>query len=258
MNPQDNATKVADLDQLLDFRDKTERISAFLTKRLKDHLSTLSPVLAPKLVFGKYIGARDSAPHADEAFGQLTRKYNEVSGSPFNLRGDLPENALSSSDGGIEIYPWEYTHEAHGLKTTKNISMTSPVRWVATYVSEYSPAQMQKLLLTPGERRPDSVRNFIVNSIAFQLVLSRKALLMQLLKDLRYDVTVQPLPGLGKLPMVVFDVQLASFRPADDLLLTAVRLSGVPAFIELIDTGAVSNLEDPLRQQIEARIQQAV
>ncbi|MBZ5573917.1 MAG: hypothetical protein LAO09_18790, partial [Acidobacteriia bacterium] len=42
---------------------------------------------------------------------------------------------------------------------------------------------------------------------------------------------------LGKLPMVIFNVQLTSFRPADDLLLTAVRLSGVPAFIELIDTG---------------------
>jgi hypothetical protein len=123
--------------------------------------------------------------------------------------------------------------------------------------SEYSPAQMQKLMLSPGERRLDSVRNFVVNSIAFQLVLSRKALLMQLLKDLRYDITVQPLPGLGKLPMVIFNVQLASFRPADDLLLTAVRLSGVPAFIELIDTDALSNLEDPLRQQIEARIRQA-
>jgi hypothetical protein len=255
MDTQDSATKVADLDQLLDFRDKTERISAFLTKRLKDHLGTLRLLLEPRLVFGKYSGARDSTPLSDEAFGLLKKKYNEVCGPPFNLRGDLPDDALSSSDGVIEIYPWEYTHEAHGLKTTKNISMTSPVRWVVTYASEYSPAQMQKL--TPGERRPDSVRNFIVNSIALQLLLSRKALVTQLLKDLRYDITVEPLPGLGKLPMVLFNVQLASFRPADELLLTAVRLSGVPAFIELIDTDALSNLEDPLRQQIEARIQQA-
>jgi hypothetical protein len=257
MNTQDNVTKVADLEQLLEFRDKTERISTFLTKRLKDHLDTLGPILAPKRVFGKYTGARDSAPLADEAFGQLTRKYNEVSGLPFNLRGDLPDDVLAASDTGIEIYPWEYTHEAHGLKTAKNISMTSPVRWVATYVSDYSPSQMQKLMMTPGERRPDSVRNFVINSIAFQLVLSRNPLLMQLLKDLRYEITVQPLPGLGKLPMVIFNVPLASFRPADDLLLTAIRLSGVPAFIEMIDTNAVSNLEDPLRHQIEARIQQA-
>jgi hypothetical protein len=251
MDTQDHATKVADLDQLLDFRDKTERISTFLTKRLKDHLSALNPLLQPKLVFGKYAGARDPVALADETFGELKRKYGEVCGPPFNLRGDLREDALAACDGGIEIYPWEYTHEAQGPKTAKNILMTCPVRWVVTYASEYSPTQMQKLMLTPGERKPDSVRDFVTCSIAFQLLLSRKTLLMQLLKDLRYDITMEPLPGLGKLPMVIFNVRLASFRPADELLLTAVRLSGVPAFIELIDTEA-GNLADPLRQQIEA------
>lgn len=252
MDTQDNAAKVTDLDQLLDFRDKTERISAFLTKRLKDHLAALSLVLEPKLVFGKYTGSRDSAPLADEAFGQLKRKFSEASGPPFNFRGDLPEDALSASDGGIQIYPWEYTHEARGPKTTKEIAMTSPVRWVVTYASEYSPVQMQ----ASGERRSESARNFVVNSLAFQLVLSRRALLTQLLKDLRYEITFEPLPGLGKLPMVVFNVALPSFRPADNLLLTAVRLSGVSAFIELIDTDALSSLEDPLRRQIEERIRE--
>jgi hypothetical protein len=56
--------------------------------------------------------------------------------------------------------------------------------------------------------------------------------------------------------MAVFNVALPSFRPADDLLLTAVRLSGVPAFIELIDTDALSSVEDPLRRQIEERIRE--
>jgi hypothetical protein len=251
MDTQDNTTKVTDLDQLLDFRDKTERISAYLTKRLKDHLGILGPLLASRLVFGRYTGSRDSAPLADEAFVQLKKKYSEVTGPPFNLRGDLPDDGLTASDSDIAIYPWEYTHAAQGPKANKNISLTCPVRWVVTYASEYSPAQMQQLLATPGERRPDSVRDFVANSLAFQLVLSRKPLLMQLLKDLRYEVTMLPLPGLGKLPMVTFTVQLASFRPADDLLLTAVRLSGVPAFIELIDTESV-NLADPLRQQIDA------
>src|SRR5262249_29450144 len=155
-------------------------ISAFLTKRLKDHLSTLSPILAPKLVFGKYTGSRESAPLADDTFGQLKKKYSEVCGPPFNLRGDLPDDALSSADGAIEIYPWEYSHEAQGPKATKNISMSCPVRWVVTYASEYSPAQMQKLMMTPGERRPDAIRSFIVNSLSLQLLLSRKPLLMQL------------------------------------------------------------------------------
>jgi hypothetical protein len=251
MDTEDSVTKVADLEQLLNFREKTERISAFLIKRLREHLGTLSPLLAPRLVFGKYAGARDSVPQADEAFEKLKRQYTEVCGPPFNFRGDLPEDALSSAEGAIGIFPWEYMHEVQGVKSAKSILMTSPIRWVVTYASEYSPAQMQKLMVTPGERRLDSVRNFVTNSIAFQLVLTRKPLLMQLLRDLRYEITIQPLPGLGKLPMVTFNVQLTSFRPADDLLLTAVRLSGVPAFIELIDSEAV-NLPDPLRRQLEA------
>jgi hypothetical protein len=57
---------------------------------------------------------------------------------------------------------------------------------------------------------------------------------------------------LERLPMAVIGVPVPSFRPADDLLLTAVRLSGVSAFIELIDTETLSGIQDPLRQQVEA------
>jgi hypothetical protein len=44
---------------------------------------------------------------------------------------------------------------------------------------------------------------------------------------------------------------LASFRPSDSLILAATRLSGVPAFIELIDVDAVQTLHDPLKLRIE-------
>jgi hypothetical protein len=57
--------------------------------------------------------------------------------------------------------------------------------------------------------------------------------------------------------MTVLSVPLPSFRPSDELLLTAVRISGVPAFIELIDINAVRSLEDPLRLRIEALAQES-
>jgi hypothetical protein len=44
---------------------------------------------------------------------------------------------------------------------------------------------------------------------------------------------------------------LPSFRPADDLILTAIRFSGVPAFIELIDVEALNTLQDPLKLSLE-------
>ena len=69
--------------------------------------------------------------------------------------------------------------------------------------------------------------------------------------DLRYDVRVEVGPGLGKLPLLTISSRISSFRPTDELILSAIRFSGVPAFIELVDTEAVRRLEDPLRQQVE-------
>ena len=47
MTGQDGAPSIMNLEELLGFREITERISSFLHKRLKDHLATLSPLLAP-------------------------------------------------------------------------------------------------------------------------------------------------------------------------------------------------------------------
>ena len=87
-------------------------------------------------------------------------------------------------------------------------------------------------------------------------LLSRNAALVQLFKDLRWEVETVPLPGLERLQVVTFRIPVTSFRPADDLLLTAVRLSGVPSFIELIDTAALPQMADPLLAQIEALLPQ--
>ena len=84
---------------------------------------------------------------------------------------------------------------------------------------------------------------------AFSLRLSA----VQLLDDLRYDVRVEVGPRLGKLLLLLTNSRISSFRPPDELVLAAIRFSGVPAFIELVDTEAVRQLEDALRQQV-ARI----
>jgi hypothetical protein len=220
-------------------------------------LATLAPLLAPGRVLGKHAGSRESAPRADEALAELSQKYQQARGNPFDVKGDLNEEVLTAIAPGIQIYPYEYSHEAVGAKASRQISMTSPMRWVATYGSEYSLSQLRNLLLTGGERRPQPVKQFVVNALAFQAVLARNGSVSQLLGDLRYEITVAALPGLDKLPMVNFSVPIPSFRPPDDLLLTAVRFSGVPAFIELIDTKAMHELEDPLRRQIVQLAQEA-
>jgi len=246
------APQIANLDELLEFRETTERISGLLNKRLRDHLTTLTPLLAPGRVLGKFAGARDAAPRADEALAELTEKYRQSCGSPFDLKPDLDEEALASIAASVRVYPYEYSYEARGVKAARKIAMTSPVRWVVSYQTEYSLSQIRGLTQAPSERQTQSIRQFVVNALAFQVVLARNTAVAHLLRDLRYAVSTEALPGLEKLPLAVFRFDLPSFRPPDELLLTATRLSGVPAFIELIDRAALREMADPLRRELEA------
>ncbi|HEV3200146.1 MAG TPA: hypothetical protein VGZ73_19710 [Bryobacteraceae bacterium] len=256
MAEQEIAPKVLSLDELLGFREATERVSGFLNQRLKDHLTALSPLLVPGRVLGKHVGARESAPRADEALADLSEKYKQVCGSLSGLKPDLDEDVLAAIGSAIQAYPYEYGYEAKGAKASRQIAMTSPIRWVVSYGAGGSLSQMRTQLLNATDRRTPPVRQFVVNALAFQVTLGRSPGAAHLVQDLRYEIRTQDLPGLEGLPLMTFSVPLPSFRPADDLLLTATRLSGVPAFIEVIDREAVRSLQDPLRLQIEALLQE--
>jgi hypothetical protein len=256
MAEQESAPKIVSLDELLGFREATERVSAYLNKRLRDHLTSLSPLLVPGRVLGKHVSARESAPRADEALAELSEKYKQVCGSLSGLKPDLDDEVLVAMGAAIQIYPYEYNYEAKGSKATRQIAMTCPTRWVVTYGAGGALSQIRTQLLNPAERRTPAVRQFVVNALAFQVILGRSPGAAHLIQDLRYDIRTQALPGLEGLPLVTFSLQVPSFRPADDLLLTAARLSGVPAFIEVIDPDEVRKLQDPLRIQIEALLEE--
>ncbi|HEY2012910.1 MAG TPA: hypothetical protein VGH38_05380 [Bryobacteraceae bacterium] len=257
MTPQESVTPIMDHDELLGFRETTERISGFLHKRLKEHLAALSPLLAPGRVFGKHAGGRESAPRADEALAELSEKYKQACGTLIFLKPELDEETLSGIVPTVQIHPYEYSLEVQGTKAARSVSMTSPVRWVLTYATEYSLSQMRHVLSGAGERRPQPVKQFVVNALALQVFLARSPGVSHLLRDLRYDIGVQSLPGMEGLPLSVFSVPVPSFRPPDDLLLTAIRLSGIPAFIELIDIDALNRVRDPLQAQIETLAEEA-
>jgi hypothetical protein len=257
MSGPNTAPSNLSLDELLEIRETTERVSAYLYRRVREHLATLAPILAPGRVLGKHVGSREAAARADETLNELAAKYKQTLGGSFNLKPDLDEEALAGIGSTIHVYPFEYTHEAKGAKASKTVAMTSPVRWVVTYGSEYSLSQFRTQMSTGGDRRVPPLRQFVVNALAFQVVLGRNPLVSQLFGDLRYEIEIAGLPGLEKLPLVNFSVPVPSFRPPDDLLLTATRLSGVPAFIELIEMEALNNIPDPLRLKIESLAQEA-
>jgi len=226
-----DTAKVLTFEQLLDLRDKTEAISQFLYKRLKAHLETLRLLLAPGRLLGKYVGVKEDVVGADKAFAQLQELYRGVCGKPFALPAELDESPIKLLENRLELYPWEYVHQAKTEHEIKAVTITSPVHWVLTYNAGYTLSQVLQAVVGKEQRQSVALRQFVVNVLVMHLVLAKYPGIAQLLTDLRYQVHVDKLPGLGDLPLVTLSTCLPSFRPSDQLILTATRFSGVPAFI---------------------------
>jgi hypothetical protein len=251
MEEKNSAEKPLTFEQLADLRNKTETVSQFLQKQLKAHLETLRPLLAPRRLLGKYAGVKEDIAGADRAFAQLQEQFKAVCSRPFALPPELDDGLVANIDNRIDLYPWEYTHQANSERETKPVTITSPVRWVLTYSSEYTLSQLIQTLAGKEQRHSGSIRQFVVNALVMHAVLTKFPGITQLLTDLRYEIRTEKTASLGELPLVTIRSCLPSFRPADSHILAATRLSGVPAFIELIDIDAVHRLQDPLKLRIE-------
>jgi hypothetical protein len=243
-------------EQLAELREKTEAVSGLLLSQLRGHLDTIRPLLAPRRLLGDYVRSpmKEDVIGADVALKRLREKYKEICGKPFALPPELDEATVAMMESRLELYPWEYAHEAKNEKESKAVTMTSPVRWALTYMSGYTLSQLRQAVAGKAERRQEDVRQFLVNALVMQYVIAKFPGITRLFNDLRYDIQLETCSGLGDLPLVTITSVLPSFRPTDDVLLGAIRLSGVPAFVELIDFGAVAKLEDRLKLQIEEKL----
>jgi len=235
-------------------RSKTEIISRFLQEQLIAHLETLRPILSPERLFGKTVGSKAEVPLADRALAQLQQSYKPFVARPFDLPTEFDQYWLTLVGNRVALYPWEYAYEASHGQETRSITMTSPIRWVVSFTSGYTLSQFRQALIGQGERRPEHIRQFVVNALVTQLMFTHTSGLAALFADLRYQIHTHSTPELPKLPLTTITSSLPSFRPGDDLILAATNFSGIPAFIELIDVDALSGLQDPLRARIEERL----
>ena len=251
MNGPEQPTNLLTLQGLGELRRKTEIISKFLQDQLTAHLETLRPILSPDRVFGKFIGSKADAALADRAFAQLQQNYKPFTMRPFDLPSEFDQHWLTLVGHRVMLYPWEYVYQAKTERETRTINMTSPVRWVVSFTSGYTLSQVIQGLAGKGERRPEHIRQFVVNALVTQLMITHTPGLAALFTDLRYQLQTDSTPDLPRLPLTVFTTGLPSFRPADDLILSATTFSGIPAFIELIDIDALPHLQDPLKARLE-------
>jgi hypothetical protein len=238
-------TRKVSLADLPELRRKTEAVSNFLHGQLAQHLETLRPLVAPGRVLGKHAGASSEAVWGKRALPEVEQKYTQH-GKLFRLPQEFDVAWLNAISDSIELHPWEYTHEIATRQGPKKVTMTSPVRWIAAYASDTPVAELKRMLAGKEQHRPEAIRQFVISTIVLQMVAEKNPGLLRLLSDLRFRWQIEPVPELHNLPIPTLSFPLPSFRPSDDLILEATAFSGVPAFIELIDTGAVHNIPDPL------------
>lgn len=239
------------MDQVASLRGKTDAVSHILDSRLRVYIETLKPLLTPRRLLGRHVGSRDDVNGSDLALTRLKELYREGSHSPFGLPPEFPDTALAQLDSQPAIYRWEYTHRAKSERDFKDVTITSPVQWVLSYESGLTLSQVHSMVESRMERKTEALRQFVVNALVMQLLMKSQPNLVQLLAALRYQIDMKPLPGLGALSCVTITAPLASFRPADDVLLMATRFSGVPAFVELVSLESIERFEDPLRTQLQ-------
>jgi hypothetical protein len=241
------AQRSLSIDELTDLRAKTEVVSQFLRKRLEGHLATMRIAFAPRWLLGKHVrsGIREDLVGSDAAFDQLKARYAQFRGRPFLLPREL-EDAPVSIEGVLELHSWEYTLELDD----KPIKMTSPVRWVVSYRCGYNLGQLRESIAAKQPLRAEDAKDFVLGALVLVMLLEKTPGLAQLLTDLRYGVEIASSEELGGLPLVTIHAGLPSFKPSDELILSATRFSGVPEFIELIDLAALDALADPFAATI--------
>jgi hypothetical protein len=248
-------TKNLSFEQLAAARKSTQAVSDFLEKRLLGYLDTLRSLLLPERLLGKLAGSKFDVPGADKVLTEIQDNYRRLPGKPFDFPKEFETDWLVEVGAKLDVQRWEYSREISTESAKRTILITSPTRWILAYGPGYSASQAFLEFARRQDRRGiDQLRQFVVNTLVMQALIARSGGLSSILAELRYNVAAQTHPGFNGLPLVVIQSQIPTFLPPEPLIAAATELSGVNAFIELIDVEAIRELSDPFKQRISQLI----
>ncbi len=240
------------LPRLLTLRKLTRAVTEILRGQMKEHLTTIAPLLRPKNVLGEYIksNAREMVPNANLAFKDVQTLYETVAtNKPFLLAKEL-DAALDVMNTTIEITPMEYRYEAQTENQHKALTVTSPLKNILTYTG-YAPTKLKELL-ADRYRQPEKVQEFIVHYLALHVTITRQPGLARMLEALHFPLTTMRLPEFGELPITCLAASITTIRPPDDVLIESTEFSGLDAFEEVVNVADITNLRDGLKEQLIA------
>ena len=251
----DPATTPMTFSEVIEVRQKTEAVSKYLHDQLSGYIETLRPLFVPDRYIGRFAGGKFDAQGSDRAVAEIQQRYRDFTAKPFDLSPEFDPHWLSLVGNRLDLQRWAYTHQIQSDGEPKAVTITSPSRWILTYRSNLSVTQMAEAMTAKERASIEFRRQFVVNALVIQLAVSKNPGLVQLMDGLHYRLRSEFFPGLSKLPIVTLTSPLPSFRPPDNLILEAIRFSGVPAFIELLDIDAIREMRDPIREKIDQLLQ---
>jgi hypothetical protein len=238
------------IQSLLVLRKLTRAITDAARVQMTEYLTTLTPLLRPRMVLGEYIqgGLKEPNRKADKAFKELQALYETVAGTkPFALPRELAP-PLNFSDGGLEITPVDYPHVAQSGADTRTIMVRSPLTWVLTYAG-FAPSRLPGLLnakLRPG----DDLQQFVLSYLIMHVVTATQPAVAKMLDALHFPVTTSKSPEFGNVPITRIGIGISTSRPSDAVLVESAELTGMDAFEEVVNVQDLSALRDPLKERL--------
>jgi hypothetical protein len=239
------AIKEIDLQEMGLLRDASQRISQILSRRLTGYLSTLRPLFAPQKVLGEFMESayKQSVPGADKTFSELEAQYKSIARDTFNISSKLG-TPLPNIKNELEIKSWEYLHKLDN-DPNQIVRISSPVKWILSYSGGYTLSDLLAKHISSDTLDVPDLKKHLINSLTISKLIELSPDIAQLLSDLRYKVSVENNPLTGELPYLTLTADVPAFRPQDDLIRTATKLSGKLMFEEFIDVDAITSVSDP-------------
>ena len=182
----DTENKSMTLSEVIEMRRKTEAVSKYLHERLIGYIETLRPLFVPDRYVGKLAGGKFDVQGSDRALAEIQQRYREFTAKPFDLSLEFDPHWLSLVGSRLDLQRWAYTHRIETNGETKAVTITSPSRWILTYRSNSTVAEMAEAIASK-ERAPIELRRqFVVNALVMQLVVTRNPGLGPLMDGLHY------------------------------------------------------------------------
>jgi hypothetical protein len=241
---------------LLVLRKLTRAIADIVRAQMTEYLTTLAPLLRPKMVLGDYVdgGAKESTRRADKALKELQVLYEQVAGTkPFSLPKELTV-PLRVPDTALEITPVDAPRVIQSGSDTRTIMVRSPLTWTLTYAG-HSPSRLPDLLKNKL-RGGDELSHVVLSFLLMHVVTTNSPGLLQVLEALHFPITTTTLPEFGVLPITRIGVAISTERPSDALILETAELTGMDAFEEVVKVEDLAQLRDPLKERLLAVVRQ--